>query len=515
MVKVRKLASPDSPTRQSGKLKAHAIGLPGATMQAIACVAPAIAALYFTQYVVSLTGVTAPLAYVLGVCIALMLGSTLVQLSKHMSSAGGYYTFVSRAIGPRFGFMTAWMYVFYTPLAAGPSYAYFGYLLQKQLKAHYSIDAPYLWWLTLVVSAPMVALLAWRGLAFSVKVLVGLGLTEMAIVLSLALSGFVSPGPGGFNLSSWVPTHSLSGEGFALAVVFSLQAVTGWEAAAPLAEETANPRKNIPRATMIAIVGLGVFLVIMYWGQIIGWGTDILTQKSSHRSMVTSPDLPGLAIAQRLWGGAWVVVLAAMFSSMLAVCQGCNNVSTRIWYKMGQTGTLPQWFGHVHPTRSTPTHAIVANAVLSLVVGLTVGYLVNPARSFLLIDGLVLVLAVLFIYVSANAAVFFYYFKKRRTEFNPVLHVLLPLISTVALIFVTVKSFQPFPVFPYNYAPLIDGVWFVIGLGVLVYLWVTKRDDWIARVGQSSVEADYVAPAGKVGTSNVTRSEMVTASRRG
>src|ERR1700722_252876 len=102
---------------QSGtRLRASAIGLGGATMQAVATIAPAIAGLFFTQYVVSLTGVTAPLAYVLGVLIVLMLGSTLVQLSKHMSSAGGYYTFVSRAINSRVGFLTAWMYVFYNPV---------------------------------------------------------------------------------------------------------------------------------------------------------------------------------------------------------------------------------------------------------------------------------------------------------------------------------------------------------------------------------------------------------------
>ena len=270
-------------------------------MQAVATIAPAIAALFFTQYVVSLTGVDAPFAYILGVCIVLMLGSTLVQLSKHMSSAGGYYTFVSRALGPRVGFMTAWMYVFYNPVCAGPIYAYFGYLLSQELKTHYSINAPYLWWLTLVVGAPFVAFLAWRGLALSVKVLVGLGLTEMAIVFSLALSGLASPGPGGFNLSSFVPTHSLSGEGFALAIVFSLQALTGWEAAAPLAEETSNPRRNVPLATMIAIIGLGIFLVICYWGQIVGWGTSILTG-SSPKSMVNSPDLPGLVIAAAFVG---------------------------------------------------------------------------------------------------------------------------------------------------------------------------------------------------------------------
>jgi amino acid transporter len=280
-------------------LKAGAIGLGGATMQAVATIAPAIAGLFFTQYVVSLTGVTAPLAYVLGVCIVLMLGSTLVQLSKHMSSAGGYYTFVSRAINPRFGFLTAWMYVFYNPLCAGPIYAYFGYILQQELKAQYNINLPFLWWLCVLLGAPFVAFMAWRGLALSVRVLVGLGLTEMAIVFALAISGFISPGPGGDNVESWVPSHSLSGAGFALAVVFSLQGLTGWEASAPLAEETVNPRRNIPRATMIAILSLGAFLVIVYWGQIIGWGTAVLTG-TSPKALVNSPDLPGLAIAHRL-----------------------------------------------------------------------------------------------------------------------------------------------------------------------------------------------------------------------
>jgi amino acid transporter len=473
------------------RLKPGSIGLAGATMQAITCIAPAISGLFFTQYVVSLTGVTAPLAYFLAVCIVLMLGSTLVQLSKHMSSAGGYYTFVSRAINPRFGFLTAWMYVFYNPLCAGPIYAYFGYILQQELKAQYGINAPYLWWLCLVVGAPSVAFLAWRGLAVSVRVLVGLGLLEMGVVFALALSGFISPGSGGDNVQSWIPSHSLSGAGFALAVVFSLQGMTGWEASAPLAEETTNPRKNIPRATMIAILGLGAFLVIVYWGQIIGWGTNILTGSSSN-ALVNSPDLPGLAIAHRLWGSGWILVLAALFSSTLAVCQSCNNVATRIWFKMGETGTLPKWFGHVHPKYRTPTNAILANMILSLTVGLVFGLLLNASRSYLLIDGLVMVLAVLYIYLSANVAVALFYLKQRRDEFNWILHIAFPVISSAALIFVTVKSFQPFPSFPYNYAPLIDGIWFGIGVVILIVLWVRKKDDWIAKAGAASADADVI-----------------------
>src|ERR1700740_447757 len=96
---------PSSPERavEGTNLQRGAIGLLGATMQNIPHIAPAIAALFFTQFVVSLAGITAPLAYLLGVIVVLMLGSTLVQLSKHMPSAGGDYTLGVRAPPPRGG----------------------------------------------------------------------------------------------------------------------------------------------------------------------------------------------------------------------------------------------------------------------------------------------------------------------------------------------------------------------------------------------------------------------------
>ncbi len=130
--------SPDAMRPNSGEpvlegtdLHRDAIGLVGATMQNITHIAPAIAALFFTEFVVSLAGITAPLAYLLGVIVVLMLGSTLVQLSKHMPSAGGYYTYVSRALHPRVGFLTSWMYVLYAPLAGGPIYGYFGFIVSQ------------------------------------------------------------------------------------------------------------------------------------------------------------------------------------------------------------------------------------------------------------------------------------------------------------------------------------------------------------------------------------------------
>src|SRR3974390_3106330 len=84
-------------------LERNAIGLLEAVMQCITHISPAIAAFFYTAVVVGYAGLTAPLAYLLGFLVVLMLGNTLVQFSKHLPSAGGYYTYVSRAIHPRAG----------------------------------------------------------------------------------------------------------------------------------------------------------------------------------------------------------------------------------------------------------------------------------------------------------------------------------------------------------------------------------------------------------------------------
>src|SRR5690348_17870047 len=181
-------------------LRPNSLGLVGVTMQAITHIAPAIAALFFTQFIVSLAGITAPLAYVVGILVVLMLGNTLVQFSKHLPSAGGYYTYVSRSLSPRAGFITSWMYVLYSPLSGGPIYGFFGFILAGQLKEHYNIDAPWLWWVCILVGAPLVAFLQYRGIRISARTVLILGAAEMAIVLALAITGFANPGPGGVTL---------------------------------------------------------------------------------------------------------------------------------------------------------------------------------------------------------------------------------------------------------------------------------------------------------------------------
>lgn len=466
-------------------LEENAIGLLGATMQCITHISPAIAAFFYTAFVVGLAGLTAPLAYFAGFVLVLLLGNTLVQFSKHLPSAGSYYTYVSRAIHPRAGFLTSWMYILYSPLCGGAIYGFFGFILEGELRSNWNIDAPWLWPVCVLVGAPVVAFVQHRGIKLSTEFMLVTGGIELLVVLALALSGLVSPGPGGFSFEPFNPGNIASAAGFSLAIIFSVQALTGWEGAAPLAEETTDPKRNVPRSVYLSISLIGVLLVIVFWGVIVGFGV------SDVKAVTASSELPALALAHKLWGSLWVVLLFAFLNSVFAVCLATANVSTRMWYSMARSGSLPAVLGKVHPTFKSPTNAILLQMALSLVSALGVGFLLGADRSFFLIDGLILVIGVTFVYIVANVGVFMFYRAEHRAEFNLILHAVFPLVSSIVLLLAMYFTFFPPegygtpPSEPYSFAPLIDTIWLLIGVGILFWMRARGRESWLLKAGQA------------------------------
>jgi amino acid transporter len=495
-------------------LKPGALGLVGVTMQAITHIAPAIAALFFTQFLVTLAGITAPLAYVAAVILVLALGNTLIQFSRQLPSAGGYYTYVSRALGARMGFLTSWMFILYSPMAGGVVCGFFGFIVAGELKTAYNIDVPWLWAASIIFFGLLVAFLQYRGIELSARTLLITGGAEIIIVLALAITGFLNPGPGGFSVKVFNPGNigvdtTLGLSGFTLGIVLAVQGLTGWEAAAPLAEETRDPKRNVPRSVILAILILGVFLVFTYWGVMTGFGVDNV------KGIQTSPDLPGLALARKLWGSGWWLILIAFLSSTIAVTLATANVSTRMWYSMGRNGAFPKLFAKVHPTLKTPTNAIYAQLILTLGSGLIAGWWFGratgtaaPDVAFFFLSGLVLVIGVAFVYLAANVGVIVYYWRERRSEFSWFFHAFLPIASGIVLLYALYEGFPPgcppinCPADPYAKAPIFDGIWLLIGIGVLVFYAVTGREQWLKTAGAALGESEddmamaKVSPAG-------------------
>ena len=466
-------------------LSAGAVGLAGAVMQNVTHIAPAIAAFFFTATIVSFSGGHAPLAYFLGFLVVLALGMCLVQLAKRFPSAGGYFTYVSRTVGPRAGFLTGWMFVLYSPIVTGPIVAFLGFILEGELSSNYGWTW-FHWWMFVVVALPVIAALAYLGIQLSVRTIVVVGAAEFLIVLALGLTGLINPGPGGFTLRSfdysYNPGNIATLSGFFLAIVFTVQGLTGWEAAAPLAEETQNPRRNIPRAIMASIVIIGLMLIIVIWGQIIGWGVNNLS------NLPTSAELPALVIAHRVWGGLWWLALLAMFTSVIGASLACQNVATRMWYRMGRAGVLPTALGSVHPKRRTPTNAITAQFIISILLGLGAAAIWGPDKIFVFTVGFVLVLGVIFVYVLANVGVLLYYWRERRQEFNWIYHFVFPVGTSLILLYSVYASFNPLPAYPYNLTPVVVAVWLVLGIAIMVGLGMRGDSSWLQRASEIAEE---------------------------
>jgi amino acid transporter len=462
-------------------LKPGAVGLAGAVMQNVTHIAPAIAAFFFTQTLVSFAGGQAPLAYLIGLIIVIPLGVCLMELAREFPSAGGYFTYVSRTLGPAMGFLTGWVFVLYSPVVAGPSLAVLGQILQDELQANYGIFFP--WWASVLIGVPLVTWAGYTGISFSIKFIVFVGLAEFLIVLALGLTGLADPGPGGFTFATFTTSFNPGGlattSGFFIVVVLTVQGLTGWEAAVPLAEETENPRRNVPRSIMASILIIGVMLVIAQWGQVIGWGTDDLA------NLKTSAEVPGLVIAHRVWGGMWWLTLLAMVTSVLGASLACQNVATRMWYSMGHVGVLPAAFGRVHPTRKTPTTAVTAQLILSLVLGFG-GPLVlgGPWPFFIFLIAFVLVLGVIFVYVAANVGLVVYFWTKARDRFNFIKHFLFPVGTSLVLLYSIYAAFVPLPAAPNNWTPLVAAIWLGIGVAIIAWKKMTGDEAWLSKAAE-------------------------------
>jgi amino acid transporter len=456
-------------------LQPNALGLSEVLMQAVTQVAPSLGILLLFQFIVTLAGVASPLVFIVAAAIILMVALPLSQLAGRYPSAGGLYTLVSRAVHPRAGYLVAFLY--FLPIIPGPGLglAFVGNVVSTELQTNYSINIP--WWVFMAIGVVAVGLLMYRGVKLSGRTVVILGLIEIAIMIVLSAWGLFDPGKGGFNLSSFNPANGTSANGMYLAVVFSIFAFTGWEGAMPLAEESTNPRRLVPLATVLTPALVAVFFVFTTWGLLIGWGTDNIP------SLVNSAELPPIVLAHKFWGGAWIIILLALINSMMALAIAGSNISTRMCFAMARSGSLPKALAKVHPVYRTPTNAIVLQTAISLVLAVGVGLTLGPQNGYFFY-GLAATLATVVIYIALNVGVVREFRPDRtKTARSLTMYALFPLISTAAVIWVGYNSVVPLPAPPVQWAPLFAVGWLVAGIALLAWMRSRGREEWLAAAG--------------------------------
>jgi amino acid transporter len=463
-------AADSETTGRAPQLKGN-LGTPGVLMQAIGHIGPATGAAFAASGIVALTLGAAPVALLVAGLIVMLIGVGLTQLARYLPSAGGYFTYVSRGVGPRAGFFVAWLSFLYDPILIAAVWAFAGAITESILRSEYGIHVP--WWAIWAAGVALVTLFSYRGVELSVRVIVALGVLEIIAVLALAISGLIDPGPGGFSLKPFDPGSAPNFNSLYLGVVFSIFLFTGFESVAPLAEESRDPRRTLPKAIMISILITTVVYVLAGWGMLVGWGVN------RPGSFAADPS-PLFTLGHRLWGGAWIILLVAVLNSVLAVTLAAQNSATRVFFAMARSGVLPRWLSRVHRKHHTPVAAIALQTVITLALGLIGGEVLGPI-DMLVFGGLATTLSMVLVYSMGNLAVWRLFRNEHRAEFHLGLHLLAPALSSAALLWVGYKSVAPLPTGAAKWAPVLVGAWIVSGAALTWWVSRPGRSHWMER----------------------------------
>jgi len=104
-----------------------------------------------------------------------------------------------------------------------------------------------------------------------------------------------------------------------------------------LAEETSDPRRNIPRAVIGAVVTAGIFYLLVTYATSIGFGVREAAEAWPRAAA-------GLvAVTHYSWLGT--LVLFAVGTACLFCALGLHTVVSRTVYAMGRERLLPPAFG--------------------------------------------------------------------------------------------------------------------------------------------------------------------------
>jgi amino acid transporter len=486
--------------RQNGaQLERNAIGLTEVLFQSITFMAPAVATALSIGFATTFAGGITPLAVLFALIACLFTAYSMGQLGSRMSSAGGMYTWVSRGLGPFFGWLVAWVFTLAGPIVPAALYASFGFFGAAFITELTGFSADWLWLVLAVGCGLLVWALTYYGIKLSTRVGVILGVVEIGIFLVVSVL-LIANAQQPANAAVFIPADgnvipALQG------MVFCILAFVGFEAAAPMGEEAREPRRTIPRAVILSCVLIGLFYIFCYYAASVFFGPDKM--KADFLGANEGNPWGGMA-EQVLPGIGSLLVTFAIVNSSLANANAGANASTRVIFSLGRSRLLPGTFAAVHPIHRTPVNAVHVQGVLGIVLALGLGLLFNgeasggPLTTYFFI-GYILGLSFAAMYIAVNAASIGYFLGEGRDQFNVIKHLVVPIVGIVAMVigFVSALGGVTIPIInavipplspPFTYAPPIVGIWAIVGI-VLFFVLRARNPQATNEIGAAVAEA--------------------------
>jgi amino acid transporter len=476
-----------SPERGGGGLRRNAVPPHQVAVVAMAAAGPAASVALAIPAMAGFAGDAAIFALVVTLVAVLALTNTFAEFAKRIPSAGSLFAWNSAGLGSNFGFVFGWFFVGCYLLIAAQGFSTFGGFLHDYLLTSISVDIP--WWILSAACIAYVLGFAWRGIHISVEAALVLLAFEVGVLLVLALWLLIG-GDAGVQLSVFDPGTSPGGwTAIGLAISFGIVGLAGFEEAATLGEEAEDPRRSVGRGLFAAVAFLMLFYIFVGWMLISSYPGGVAEYAADPSSAQT--------LATSVWHSFGGIVTVVLLSSILAFTLTAFSAGVRVIYSLSRVGVMPAVFGRTTSFK-TPGPAIVLLAGLTIPLCYILGGFRGPIEAFAYY-GFMVSMAFAIIYVLTNFALVNYIRRYTPSELSLVRHVLVPLVAVVGVGYALYRTVNPLPPAPLDNLPWVVAGWAVVGVGILIYLRVSRRAD-VDEVGQAFAnEWEDTGPREKTG----------------
>jgi len=185
-------------------------------------------------------GAGIPIAYLVAAIVLICFSTGYAAMSRRVVNTGAFYTYISRALGKEVGVGAAYLALTsYTAMTCGLAGA-FGYFMHELVLSAAKVNVH--WFIFSVVGILIVAILGYRSVDHSAKILGTLMIAEFAVLIVFEILVLISKGFSAFPLKSFSIGSATSGT-FGIAALIAFTSFIGFESAALYGEETKNPEK--------------------------------------------------------------------------------------------------------------------------------------------------------------------------------------------------------------------------------------------------------------------------------
>lgn len=479
------------------RLASGALGLPGVIFCIVTGAAPMTAMLFNVPVAVMGSGYAAPAAFLLATVALTVFSVGYIAMSRRVTSAGGFYTFVTRGLGRipgvGSGVLIALCYMLFSASIIGVM----GYFAATSVEAWTGVRIPV--WVYMFAGLAVMSALAWFHIELTTKILgVSLVLEVLALVV-LAVGVFAHGGAHGLSAKPLNPAevfgngsaaHVFGTAAAGVALFAAFWSWVGFEMAPNYAEESRDPHRIAKAATYGSVIGLGVLYMTVSYAFVSGWGLDEAAQavKDQFAGKYDSAFYP----LADLYVGHWLVVTMQVLAviSPFACAMAFYNTGARYLYSLAREGVAPA------PLARTSRHhsPAAASMTVTVLVGLIVlGFTVydSSTEAALLQLGtwapLMGVLGILGVQALTSFAIIRYFLTTARDGFHWFTTLVAPVVGAAAMIGACYLLVENRAVLagdgevPFiKYLPWAIAVMFLLGVGIALWLRARRPERYAA-----------------------------------